>query len=105
VSGNNHFFLTPLLFASSVLTTGEMQEHFEHSVKPNNKDAGDPKGHRIALVLRDGDTVVKPNDSGNECIDLAPRRIYEYNFGRNLFGLEEGKLYTRTKLRDSGYHG
>lgn len=81
-----------------------MQKAYVHSVAADDQRIGDPEGHRIALVFRFGDEVVQVKDSGSACEDLSPRPDNSYVFGRNLPGLKEGRVYSRQKLWEMGYH-
>ena len=77
-----------------------MQKYYVHSLERNIRD----DRHRLSIVFRDGDFVIKNSDSGTKCINILPPKKVQCYFGRNLNGLEEGKFYDRYTLLYSGYH-
>ena len=79
---------------------GIMQRYYVHSLERNIND----DRHRLSIVFREGDLVVKNNDSGTKCINILPYIKHPCYFGRNLKGLKEGKFYNRYTLLYSGYH-
>ena len=82
-----------------------MQKYYCHSVprqNPATKEGSNQR--RMAIVLREGDLVEYPSDSGKQCVNLDPRPLRpEYSFGY-IDGLREGHVYTRRQLQDLGGH-
>ena len=83
---------------------GKMQESYVHEV-PEEKSQINHETKRISVIFRSGRQVIYEKDSGKECLDLSPRDVsILYLFGE-IDGLEHGKLYSRTQLRDMKAHG
>ena len=75
-----------------------MQKSYSHCVPKDNENANDKKSRRICVVLRTGDQKYFDKDTGEACVDLAPRPPMKYTYG-HIAGLQEGKMYTRRELK------
>lgn len=75
-----------------------MQKSYSHCVPKDNENANDKQNRRICVVLRTGDQKYFDKDTGEACVDLAPRPPMKYTYG-HIAGLQEGKMYTRRELK------
>ena len=84
-----------------------MQESYSHCVPKDNENVDDEtidkslkneKSRRICVVLRTGDQKYFEKDTGEACIDLAPRKPITYLYGQ-IDGLKRGNMYTRRGLK------
>lgn len=78
---------------------GVMQKYYVHGV------LGDSPGSdgRLAIVFRHGKLRYVKKDSGSALENLDPRPIIPTVFGQ-MCGLVEGDSYSRTQMRDNGFH-
>ena len=93
---------------------GKMQNHYTHGVPEAKETTTDSTGEteesdrRISVIFRYGRKVTYIKDSGKPCTSLSPAFLYGVVkkpwYGR-LRGLNEGYLYSRQDLWETGGHG
>lgn len=83
-----------------------MQEKYHHAVrkwKGTSSNAGPER--RAVIVFRTGEKTMFDNDSGTPLDGLDPRPLQKNAPpGNNVPGLEEGHVYNRKMLEESGAH-
>ena len=82
---------------------GRVQCSYVHGVPKEEIFVGDGDALRFAMVCRLGTFTKYTKDSGQKIDNLQPRAIIPQTFGQ-IKGLEEGKLYARSKLQAIGAH-
>jgi hypothetical protein len=99
-----NFFGT--LWFTRIYWSGEMQEHYVHSLPPDEHSKGSVEGRRIIVVFRSGTQKVFKKDSGKPCnlAALEPRPDLCFTFGNEIKDLREGDIYGGRQLRAMNAH-
>jgi len=97
--------ISTTLLLTICLLKGEMQNYYFHGVSTSAKQLkDDPNQKRIAIIFRDGEMKSYKKDSGQQLMDLEPRKRRKPIRGNGIDGLVEGEVYKLNDLRSMNAH-